>query len=72
MAEEKLKQFDVKKMLSLNAEKGTKIKYTDRTAVEITADTKFYKKGQIVSPHKVKAEALIAQGLAKKYVEKEA
>lgn len=66
MAEEKLKEFDVKKMLNLNAEKGTKIKYTDRTTVEITADTKFYKKGQIVSPHKVKAEALIAQGLAKK------
>lgn len=64
-------QFDAKKMLEKNAEAGTKIKYNERLKVEITKDGRYYTKGMIVSPHKVKALALIDQGLAKKYVEKE-
>ena len=52
-------------------ESGTKIKYNERLAVEITEDTRFYRKGQIINPHKVKGEALIKQGIAKKYVAEE-
>ena len=57
--------FNVKAMLLENAEKGTKIKYTDRKKVEIVKETKHYKVGMIVNPHLVKAEALIKQGIAK-------
>lgn len=64
-------QFDAKKMLKDNAEKGTKIKYTERMQVEIVKDGRFYKKGKIINPHKVKALALIDQGIAKKYTPKE-
>lgn len=71
MATEPKKAFDSKKMLSEHAEKGTKIRYTDRMTVEITTATKHYKKGDIISPHKIKGQALIDQGIAKKYNKKE-
>ena len=57
--------FNVKAMLLENAEKGTKIKYSDRKKVEIVKETKHYKVGMIVNPHLVKAEALIKQVIAK-------
>jgi len=57
--------FNAKAMLLENAEKGTKIKYSDRKTVQIVKETKHYKVGMIVSPHLVKAEALIKQGIAK-------
>lgn len=66
-----LKSFDAKKMLNEHAEKGTKIRYTDRLTVEIVEDTKHYKKGDIISPHKIKGQALIDQKIAKKYVKKD-
>ena len=56
--------FNVKAMLLENAEKGTKIKYSDRKKVEIVKETKHYKVGMIVNPHLVKADALIKQGIA--------
>jgi len=70
MAKEKdeaapLAAFDAKAMLLENAEKGTKIKYSDRQKVEIVKATKHYKVGKIITPHKVKAEALIKAGIAK-------
>lgn len=72
MAEEpKVKAFDSKKMIAEHAEKGTIIDYNERLTVEITSDTKYYKKGDIVSPHKIKGQALIDQGIAKKYTKKE-
>jgi len=61
--------FNAKAMLLENAEKGTKIFYSDRLKVEIVKETKYYKIGMVVSPHKVKAEALIKQGIAKEYKE---
>lgn len=64
--EAKLMSFDSKAMLTQNAEKGTKIKYTDRLKVEIITDTKYYRKGQVIEPHKVKGQALIDQKIAKK------
>lgn len=57
--------FSAKAMLLENAEKGTKIKYNDRQKVEIVKATKHYKVGKIITPHKVKAEALIKAGIAK-------
>lgn len=61
--------FNAKAMLLANAEKGTKIKYTDRLKVEIVKATKHYKVGMIITPHKVKAEALVKAGIAKKVKE---
>ena len=57
--------FDAKAMLKSNAEKSTKIKFKDRLKVELTKDTLYQKKGKVYSPHRVKAEALVEQGLAK-------
>lgn len=65
MAKEEVKGFDSKAMLTKNAEKQTVIRYADRKKVEIIVATRHYKLGQIVSPHKVMAEALIEQGVAK-------
>lgn len=62
--------FSSKAMLLENAKKGTKIFYSDRLTVEIVKNTKHYKVGMILSPHKVKGLALIEQGIAKEYKEK--
>jgi hypothetical protein len=61
--------FSSRKMLLENAEKETVIKYSDRLKVEIVKETKHYKVGMITSPHRIKGEALIKQGIAKEYVE---
>jgi hypothetical protein len=64
---EKLASFDAKKMLLDNGAKGTKIRYNDRMQVEVVKNTKHYNVGDVLNPHKVKAEALIEQGIAKEY-----
>jgi hypothetical protein len=61
--------FDSKKMLKENGAAGTKIKFTDRMKVEYIKGTQFVKAGTIIAESKVKALALISQGIAKKYVE---
>jgi len=61
--------FSSKAMLLENAKAGTKIFYKDRLTVEIVKETKHYKVGMITSPHRVKGEALIKQGIAKEYKE---
>lgn len=43
-----------------------KFRYNDRMAIEITEDTKHFKKGQVVEPHRIHAEAYIKAGFAKK------
>lgn len=63
--------FDAKKMLQKNADDKTKIRYNDRLRVEIVKETKYYNVGKVINPHKVKGQALIDQGIAKKYVEKD-
>jgi len=68
MAKEENKEattFSSKAMLLENAEKGTKVKYNDRLKVEIIKATKHYKVGKEITPHKVKALALIKAGIAK-------
>lgn len=57
--------FSSKKMLKENGEKETKFFYNDRLKVEIVKATKHYSVGQVIEPHKVKAEALVSQGIAK-------
>lgn len=66
-----VKRFDAKKMIAEHAEKGTIINLTERLTVEIVEDTKYYKKGDIISPQKIKGQALIDQKIAKKYTKKE-
>lgn len=56
--------FDAKAMLMENSEKGTVIKYKDRVKVKLTKDTVYQKAGKVYSPHRIKAEALVKQGLA--------
>jgi hypothetical protein len=65
--ETKLATFSSKKMLLENGKKGTVIKFADRKEVEVVKSTKYYNVGDILSSHVVKAEALIAQGIAKEY-----
>ena len=62
--------FSSKKMLDENQKNGTIIRYNDRLKVEIVKETKYYSVGMVIEPHKIKAEALIEQGIAKKYIEK--
>jgi len=66
MAEKEAKTMDAKGMLKENGSKGTKIFYGERIKLEIIEDTKFYKKGQIINPHKVMGEQLIKDKIAKK------
>lgn len=56
--------FDAKAMIAENSEKGTKVKFTDRVKVKLLKDTVYQKAGKEYSPHKIKAEALVKQGLA--------
>jgi len=60
-----MKTMDAKAMLKRNANEKRKIKYGERMKVEIIADTKYYKKGQIHNPHVVMAEQLIKDKIAK-------
>lgn len=56
--------FDAKKMIEENTEKGTKVRFTDRVKVRLLKDTVYQKAGKEYSPHKVKAEALVKQEIA--------
>lgn len=56
--------FDAKKMIEENTEKKTKVKFADRVKVRLLKDTIYQKAGKEYSPHRVKAEALVSQGLA--------
>lgn len=73
MAKEKENQeeatFNAKTMLLENGAKGTIIKYADRLKVEVVKETKHYKVGDILSPHKIKGLALIQAGIAKEVKE---
>lgn len=56
--------FNAKAMILENSEKKTVVKYADRVKVRLLKDTVYQKKGKVYSPHRIKAEALIKQGLA--------
>ncbi len=61
--------FSSKAMLLENAKKETVITYSDRLKVEIIKETKHYKLGQIINPHKIKGLALIEAKIAKEVKE---
>lgn len=63
--EQNVKSFDAKAMIAEHAAKGTKVKYAERLPVEIVAETKHYKVGDKINPHKIMGQALIDQGIAK-------
>ena len=58
-------KVDSKKLLKSLANQRRKIKLNDRIKLEILTDTKHYKKGQIIEPHRVFGEALISKKIAK-------
>jgi len=67
MAKEEEKEvvnFDAEAMLKENGEKKTVIRFSDRVEVKLIKDTVYQKAGKVYSPHKVKAEALVKQGIA--------
>ena len=61
---EEVTSFDSKAMLKENGEAKTVIRYADRLTVKLLKDTQFQKAGKVYSPHKVKALALVKQGIA--------
>jgi len=65
MANTKKSEMDAKQMLKDLADKNVKFKYRDRVFCEVVKDTKFYKKGQKIKPHRVMADQLIKEGIAK-------
>lgn len=69
--EELANGFDSKAMLLENGKKGTIIRYGDRVKLKIIKETRHYKEGKIITPHKVMGEALVKQGIAEAYTEKE-
>jgi len=56
--------FDSKAMLAENGKNGTVIKFADRVEVRLLKDTIYQKAGKVYSPHRVKAEAMVRQGIA--------
>lgn len=57
--------FDSKAMIDRHAKAETVITYSDRKTVEIIKSTEFYTAGQVINPHKIMADELILQGIAK-------
>ena len=64
-------KLDAKKLLKEHGEKGTKIKYRDRVELEIVKETKHYKVGQRIRPHKVLGDQLLKDKVAKKATKKD-
>lgn len=62
--------FDAKAMIAENGKKRTVIRYADRVKLQIVQETRHYKVGDVITPHKVMGEALVKQGIAEAYVPK--
>jgi len=56
--------FNAKEMITKNAEAKTVIRYADRVTIKLLKNTKYQKAGKVYAPHKVKAIALVEQGIA--------
>lgn len=65
MTEEKKIVLDYKEFLKEHGKKGTKVRRNDRKKVEIIAEAGAYKVGQVINPHKLWAEYLIKNKVAK-------
>ena len=55
---------DAKAMLLENSEKGTIVRFKDRVKIKLLKDTVYQKAGKVYSPHRVKAEYLVKEGIA--------
>lgn len=64
-------KFDSKAMIAENGKKKTVIRYADRVKLKTVQATRHYNEGDIITPHKVMGEALVKQGIAEPYTEKE-
>lgn len=62
--EDKAANFDAAAMITENAEAKTVIKYADRLTIKLLKDTTYQKAGKVYAPHRIKAEAMIKQGIA--------
>lgn len=62
--EKEVANFDAKEMILENTANKTFIRYADRLKVRLLKDTVYQKAGKVYSPHKIKAEAMVKQGLA--------
>lgn len=60
-----LPKVNSKKLLKTLASENRKIKFNDRINLEVVKETRFYKKGQLISPHRTFGEELIKQKIAK-------
>lgn len=63
--EKEVPTMDAKGMIEENAKNKTKVFYGERINLEIIADTKHYKKGRLISPHKIMGKQLIKDKIAK-------
>lgn len=61
---EELANFDAKEMILDNTANKTVIRYADRLKIRLLKNTVYQKAGKVYSPHKIKAEAMVKQGLA--------
>jgi len=59
------KTVDSKKLLKNLANEKVKIKFNDRIKLEVLNDTKLYKKGQVINPHRTFGDQLVKQKIAK-------
>jgi hypothetical protein len=65
MSESKEKSLNTKELLVSLGKEGRKIRYNDRVQLEVLEDTKHYKKGAFIAPHRVIAEELVKSKIAK-------
>lgn len=66
MSQDKTQTVDTKKMIEVNSEKKTKIKFNDRVELEIVSDKmRHFKKGDKVKVHRIVAEQYVSDKLAK-------
>jgi hypothetical protein len=65
MAKVENESFDAKAMLAKANENKTKIRYADRVELKVIKDTKHYRAGKLITPHKLVANELISLGIAK-------
>lgn len=62
--------FNSNAMIERHAKAETVVSYNDRKKVEIIKSTQFYTVGQVINPHKIMADELILQGIAKEAKDK--
>lgn len=57
--------MNVSKIQKEAAKEGRKVHLNDRVKLEVLKDSGHYRKGEVINPHKIYAEALIKNEIAK-------